>query len=600
MSCKTEFASETGGLPFRSSENGKWGLVSNNGEVIFEDEFKDCPTSAHNGLIMVKNGQGLWEIYTADAKPEKIGEEYVQLGDFYADVAPAVKKNEKITLINKKGDVVATLDKAGSSNIAGVSNFSFGYAKYQVGEDFGMIDTKGEVVIPAKYCFIAPVPNGKFVAIESKYRNEEKKNSVLSILDTKGNTVTTIKLSKYDDIADFSEIINFGCIPVKVLADGEAQWGILDTNGEILLKPSGKIRQLGKLNGENFTFNDGSAWGIRNLKDEVVVRPKYTQLTWATEKLLWAYEDNSGHAEWSLIDLDGNKITKDTYIDVLEFYNGETAAVKISDKSWGFIDKEGNELKNTPDIYEIKDHSADDWLESDFVDFDVIVSDLKLTENSIGEFGLSQKPSQVAKIYAENNYEEGKERIQATPEGVGALNSLSYRKDIEGTTVEYTLGYAESEYIVNGGSTIYDYDSMDWITTESVWSNAKPAYLSVSVSGGKISGRTKELFSRVATRLKSLGKVCKENKNAIIVSIGNGHKGYVAYNNGRSIEIALFGSDGYKDYSIDQFDNIDTSNVGSESMDNFDSPNDYNFEENEYNFGDKDDEDDDDNVIEEW
>lgn len=558
-SCGSEKNSETGGIPFRSSENGKWGMVSSDGKIIFEDEFKDCPTSVHNGLCMVKNGQGLWEIYTAEQKTEKVGDEYMQLGDFYADVAPAVKKNERITLINTKGEVVATLEKDGSRNISGVSNFSYGYAKFQAGDDYGMIDTKGNVVIPAKYFFIAPLPSGKFVALDSKYKNEEKKNSVISILNTKGDVVTSIKLSKYDDIGDFDEIVNFGCIPVKVTADGESQWGMIDINGEVIFKPSGKIRQLGKLVGDNFTFNDGSGWGVRNLKDEVVLRPKYSQLVWATEKLLWAFDNNNGKSEWTLVDLEGNEITKDTYIDVMPFFDGEYAAVKITDKSWGFIDKEGKELKGTPDIYELRDHHADEWLVSDFIDLDAIVSDLKITEKSLGDFALDMTAAQVAKVFAENNYEEGKERIEATPDGIGARNSLSYDKVIEGATVSYTLGYADGEYIAEGGESRYDPNSMDWITTNATWANVKPAYIGVSISGDKISGRTKELFSHVATSLKAKGKVFKENPNAIIVSIGNGQKGYVAYNNGRSIEIAIFASDGYKDYRIDQFANVSES-----------------------------------------
>lgn len=559
-SCSSEKTSETSGLPFKSSEDGKWGMISSDGEVIFEEEFKDCPTSVHNGVCMVKNGQGLWEIYTAEKKAEKVGDEYVQLGDFYADVAPAVKKNERITLINKKGEVVATLEKDGSRNISGVSNFSYGYAKFQAGDEYGMIDTKGNIVISAKYAFIAPLPDGKFVALDSKYKNEEKKNSILSILDSKGDVVTSIKLSKYDDIGDFEEIVNFGCIPVKVTADGESQWGMMDTNGEVIFKPSAKIRQLGKLVGDNFTFNDGSAWGVRNLKDEVVLRPKYSRLEWATDNLLWAYNENNGKSEWTLVDLEGNEVTKDTYISVLPFYDGEHAAVKITDKSWGFIDKNGNELKGTPDIYEIKDNNADTWLTSDFIDLDAIVSELKLSDKTLGDYSLDMTTLQVAKVFAENSYEEGKERIKATPDEIGKKNALPYTKNIEGAKVEFTLTYGENECITTGGESVWDPNSMDWITSQAKWSDAKPSFLSASISGDKIKGRSKELFARIATALKSIGKVYKENQNAVIVSLGNGQKGFIAYNNGRTIEMALITGEGFKEYSIDQFAKIEESN----------------------------------------
>ena len=96
-SCLNEASeSKTSYLPFRSSKDGKWGLMGTDGKVLFEEEFKDAPTSVKNGRFMVENGNGKWEIYTAEKKPTKVGDEYIGIADFTADVTPAVKPNEKI------------------------------------------------------------------------------------------------------------------------------------------------------------------------------------------------------------------------------------------------------------------------------------------------------------------------------------------------------------------------------------------------------------------------------------------------------------------------------------------------------------------------
>lgn len=50
-------------LPFKSSENGKWGMVSVDGEVLFEEEFTNQPTEVKNGRFLVRNNNGLWEMF---------------------------------------------------------------------------------------------------------------------------------------------------------------------------------------------------------------------------------------------------------------------------------------------------------------------------------------------------------------------------------------------------------------------------------------------------------------------------------------------------------------------------------------------------------
>lgn len=156
FSCSSDLAqSETSYLPFKSSSEGKWGLIGTDGEVLFEEEFKDEPTVARNDRFMVKNGNGLWEVYTADSKPEKIGDEYLQIADFYATVTPSVKKNERINLIDVDGNVVKTLDKFNNKNIIKCSRFNFGYATITTEDDLcGIINTKGNVVIEPKYLSI--------------------------------------------------------------------------------------------------------------------------------------------------------------------------------------------------------------------------------------------------------------------------------------------------------------------------------------------------------------------------------------------------------------------------------------------------------------
>lgn len=88
-------------VPFQESEGGNWGLISPDGEVLFSEEFKEMPSVALNGRFVVRNADGLFEIYTAEKKPQKVGGEYLSVGLFYDKVAPAVEKGSLSSLLIK-------------------------------------------------------------------------------------------------------------------------------------------------------------------------------------------------------------------------------------------------------------------------------------------------------------------------------------------------------------------------------------------------------------------------------------------------------------------------------------------------------------------
>ena len=92
-------------------DNGDCVKNVNSYEGMDAEEGDDMPTVAVNGRFMVKNADGLWEIYTTDKKPKKIGGEYLYASLFYEDVAPVVEKGQPVKFIDRDGNVKVTLDK---------------------------------------------------------------------------------------------------------------------------------------------------------------------------------------------------------------------------------------------------------------------------------------------------------------------------------------------------------------------------------------------------------------------------------------------------------------------------------------------------------
>ena len=82
--CSSESSSaEIEALAYRSTESGRWGIVSMDGEVIVRDYFKNEPTVAMDGRYFVKNDEGLWEMYDLSTQPQKNGGKYVYTAGFY-------------------------------------------------------------------------------------------------------------------------------------------------------------------------------------------------------------------------------------------------------------------------------------------------------------------------------------------------------------------------------------------------------------------------------------------------------------------------------------------------------------------------------------
>lgn len=538
--------SDIEGVPFKSTEKGKWGMLKPDGTILFEDEFKDMPTIARCGRFMVRNGNGLWEIFTATPNPEKIGEEYLYLGDFFNGIAPAVKKNSHITLIDKDGNEIAILDRSGSKAITQMENFHYGYAVFEAEDAVGIVNTKGEILLDAKkYCKILHVAPKRFLALDMKYKDEEDKHSlVFDVIDPVGNKKGIIRMSKYDDVA----VLSNGYMAIEQTSDGEKLYGIIDMDGEVIVKPTSKIKGLYGFQGDKFIFSNGESLGVRNIDDEVLIRAKYDGIIWATDNKLWVNTSTDGRQGWSLIDLDGNKITKEPYQDVLPFFDGKHTYVQVTDKTWSMIDIDGDEMKNLPDIYTVSDNTADEVIISDYVDLDAIVNLIDMTPYGFGGFGINMSPVELIKVYNENCV--AKERLPLEPNEV-RTDKLSYQKRIL-NDIDFNVQLYYSMFMTEKGESHFDDTIGEWIQEPTKWTQEPPQYVKMTVSGGKLSGKCDLLYKKLAVKAKMLGKVYKENNNACIVVLKN-NTGLILVNSGTEVWGMVKSLDVLRNENINQY-----------------------------------------------
>ena len=165
MSCSKEKGESVQFIPFQESDNS------------FNEEFKEKPTVVRDDRFMVRNADGLWEIYTAEEKPRKIGTEYAFASMFNDGKALVAEKGKCVSMIDTNGKTIKLLDKIDGKTVDAVERFSEGYAIYKCDNLVGVIDDKGNKVINPDYLKMYTCSDGKFIALHKKYEKEAKKDS---------------------------------------------------------------------------------------------------------------------------------------------------------------------------------------------------------------------------------------------------------------------------------------------------------------------------------------------------------------------------------------------------------------------------------------
>ena len=337
---------------FKSTTNGKWGMVSPAGKVLFDEEFKDQPTDIVGGMFLARTGKdNMWQIYEASSRPSTASDEsFKDIFPFTEDVTLAVKEEGNIMIIDKQGKEVVTLEKAGADFVGYARPFSEGIAIVGTSAGYGAINTKGEVVVKPKYCWLSSFSDGVALGMENKYKEEQDPENInLSVIDAKGETLFTIKRSKYFDIK--GEFHN-GLLPVCKKDGNEQKWGFLNKKGDEVIKPTAKNAAIGDWNDAVYVFSDGKQWGLKSASnDDVLIRCKYDALNFADKdgSLLWAGERNHREYKWSLVNRKGDVISKEAYKGY-KIFNGDFAPVKVSNTEWVVINKNGEEQKMKADI----------------------------------------------------------------------------------------------------------------------------------------------------------------------------------------------------------------------------------------------------------
>lgn len=513
-------------LPFQETEDGQWGMISLDGNVLFKDEFKEKPTIVRDGRFFVRNKDGLWEMYDAQEKPKKIGSDFAHISMFMNGRAVVAVKDKPVSIIDTNGETIKLLDKIDGKMVKGVSPLqNDDHAIYMTSDSLcGIIDADGNSTAKADYCIVSYCGEGKYMAIERKYKKDfekgNKKKIKVDVIDAKGNLFFSFNADKYEN---FGHQFSDGKLAVSVKKDGKEIFGLINDKGEYVLKPMTKVEGIGNIIGDKFTYYNGEGWGLMDINGQTIIRAKYDVLFYDKENLLLAGTKDGDDVKYKFIDEKDNQIGKDTYVNAELFsaFDGKHTVVKPDDKMFSIIDLDGNQLKGLPDMVNVSFNTGDSFVETDYVDLQKVIDSFQITANGALGLTFNSSAQQVAKAGDPT----------ASPNWYDYRTDVTIFNDHAGVDGMLTVGF--NSYLSRETyrtKRVIDYQFYDeyWyhdekIPTGYVWNAITPSTFTITIShSGCMHGKLRNMLKTLVKKFSSFGKVVKQNDGAAVLELNNG------------------------------------------------------------------------------
>lgn len=566
-------------IPYQETADGQWGMISLDGKVLFSEEFKNKPTVVRDERFFVRTKEGVWEMYEATEKPKKIGADYAHTSGFRNGVALVAEKNKPVSIIDTEGKSVKLLDKIEDKMVDGVRAFEGGYAVFMTADSlYGVIDQSGKCVVKPEYYSLNNYGDGKFIGVNAKYKDSVKKGkkdkTKISVIGTNGKVMFEFSGEKYENIQNqFSD----GLLGVSVKKDAKETWGIINDKGETVVKPSAKIKNIGTIHGETFTYYNGEGWGLMNTKGETLIRAKYEWLYYDQDNTLVAVVKDGDTFQYKYIDEKDNQISDDTYVEATLFsmFDGEHALVKPNDKIYSIIDKNCKQLEGLPDITNVGTYEGESYIESDYVDLGKMLAAYKITADGVMGVTTKSTPQEVVKMSVKMGTAYGTDEHPAgTPWWYNDEDDVTLTNDAEGVNgiviVDFSGNLSRQTYrtkrVIDYYGYYYNYYHDEHIPTGDVWNKVTPRAFSLVIgNNGRMKGKLRDLYKLLSEKFKKMGSVVKENNSAMVVELKGDKRAIITMDKDHVSAVWGSGLKSAKEIDIDKYKDMaeedDASNI---------------------------------------
>lgn len=552
-------------IPYQETEDGMWGMITTEGEVLFSKEFKNEPTVVKDGMFMVRNEDNNWEIYKAEKKPKKIGSEYTAATLFCNGRALVCEKDNYISIIDTDGKTIKTIDKIDGKPVSMVLPFYEGFAKYMTDECYGIIDEDGNPIIPADYCLITDCSDGKFIGVNKKYStyywNNHLDNIKYTVLNTMGEILFEIDGTEYDQVTTFEN----GLLPVYISNGNTEMWGIINEKQEVVVKPTKDIMGIIEIRNNMFTYYNKDGWGLMTTEGKILIKPKYNTLSFDGDDRLQAYyldKDEKGHVKF--IDINDNQLGKETFSYATKFSELDNmhSLVQMQDNSWSIINDKYEHVANLPKIANAEYKLGDDPVECNFVDIAKILDKLQISQNGMEGVTFQSSPKTVVEKLIKYRDNEDHRYPKTSAYWFQNQSIYEYYKTINNLYASVEIEFygdmsrAISDPKEAGNEDVKWYKNDMGISYAYLWNDEKiKSFRLEFANDAMMRGKLNRMLDELKKRFKKAGRVVKENDGAIVIALDN-YKTAFIYMKPKKV-VATWGDIGYpEDFNISEYDGI--------------------------------------------
>lgn len=380
-------------LPVQSEQEGKWGMVTTDGEVVFEGRFENEPGVPRRERFLVQNEDELLEFYTVEKEPQKIGKSYRTAMGFINEVTAVAEADSVIKLIDREGHEVLRLAEINGKDVEQVTDARDGVFVFKdETEACGCIDTKGEVLIPAEYEFLSLLGNGYVLGKPKTLLPEGERRNPYWIMNLQGEKLGEVNMMKYDGVG--FELIDGKYLSVSRYDDDQNCSGLIAMDGTEKMPLNASVSEIKNPCKDMFVFSDGELYGVMNVEGKQLIPAKYKQLYFMSEDRLMVFDQDF---KGKIIDLKDQQVGEYTgYVHQYPEarYYTKHAVVPQTDTQWVFIDKDGKDI-GEKHWYRVGCSDYQMVVENDYFDPKEMLEWLKVTANGVDGLTFSSMSEEV-------------------------------------------------------------------------------------------------------------------------------------------------------------------------------------------------------------
>ena len=295
-----------------------------------------------------------------------------------------------------------------------------------------------------------------------------------------------------------------GYFVAQVIEGSDTIMGILNPQGEWVVKPSKSTKNIVDIKFGHFIYYDGDAYGVKDLQGNIKVRAKYDNIIFTeNSSRLIAVTDEKR----KLIDFDDNQIGNDTWLACWAFLNDYTLA-KVSQNSFTSIDADGNEQKDVPEIFNADHSGYAIFVRSQYVDISALVKKMKIEADAIMGFSFDATAADIHRVaYELNDSLSFAFRLPATADGYTSttVTNIEVPLLIENTSL-LLRAYFSNNILQTSNST-------------KKFRAEKPIQLAImaNLKGEPLQYKEHEFYEAIRKHVEQFGEVVASNDNAVVV-----------------------------------------------------------------------------------